>query len=71
MLLCALLVDGSKYRAIHLSLFATLGTDVSDSVYRIIALFVSVVLGAGSKHYSSMAWIWCRGIAMVHGHGGK
>ena len=44
-------------------LFATVGLRVSDSIYRIIALLVSVVSGMDSKHHSS--GIWCKGMAMA------
>ena len=42
-------------------------TGVSDFVYRMIALFVSVVSGIGSKTlwFYGLEWIWCIGMAIA------
>ena len=68
-------IDDAQYW-LGVAKLAAAGLGVSDSVHRIIALFISVVsmvsgMGTKSPWFHGVAWLWCTGIAMAHGDGGS
>ena len=62
MLLCTLLVDGGRYRAIYLSLFATSGIGVSDFVNRTVRF-------SGFRRGFETPWFRSMDLVQRHDHG--